>query len=431
VEALTQSLKRVRIQGKEKMSQFLKVKTADEVLNILRNLEPLERETVSLEAACGRVLASAVQAPEPLPHFNRATMDGYAVRAKDTFGASESLPALLEIYGEVSMGQSTALQLEAGKAIAIPTGGMLPKGADAVVMVEYTCNLDETTIEVIKPVAPGDNVLKVGEDIARGESLFSVGWRLRPQDIGLYAAVGIAGVQVYARPRVAIISTGDEVLPVSSDPPPMGKIRDINCFTLAAHVQQAGAVVGSQQVVVDDLDALATSCRSALSENDVVLLSGGSSVGVRDFTLQILDRFPEAELLVHGIAIRPGKPTILARIGKKVFWGLPGQPVSALMIFRAFVLPSLAILEGQSDLSRISGSFVGATLNRQLPSVHGRAEYVPVVVSWAENKALATPIFGKSAMIGILARADGYVIVPEHVEGFDPGTDVQVFLFSR
>lgn len=413
------------------MSQFLKVKTADEVLSILRNLEPLESETIGLEAACGRVLASAVQATEPLPHFNRATMDGYAVRAKDTFGASESLPALLEIGGEVSMGESVSLQLDAGKAIAIPTGGMLPKGADAVVMVEYTYNLDETTIEVIKSVAPGDNVLKVGEDIAQDESLFSVGWRLRPQDIGLLAALGIARVLVYARPRVAIISTGDEVLPVSSDPPPAGKIRDINSFTLAALVQQAGALVTSQQVVVDDLDALTSASRSALSENDVVLLSGGSSVGVRDYTLQILDHFPTAELLVHGIAVRPGKPTILARIGKKIFWGLPGQPVSALMIFRAFVLPSLAILEGQSDISRISGNVVRATLKRQLPSVHGRTDYTPVVISWAENRAWATPIFGKSAMIGILAKADGYVIVPEHVEGFDPGTEVQVYLFSR
>jgi len=417
-------------QGKN-MSQFLKVKTADEVISIVRKLEPLERETVELKAACGRVLSSAVQAPEALPHFSRATMDGYAVRAKDTFGASESLPALLKVGGEVLMGRSASVQLEAGKAIAIPTGGMLPMGADAVVMVEYTNNLDEATIEVIRPIAPGDNVLKVGEDIAQGETLFAAGWRLRPQDVGLLAALGIAEVQVFARPRVAIISTGDEVLPVSSCPPPMGKIRDINSFTLAAQVQQAGALVGFEEVVTDDLDALSASCSSALIENDVVLLSGGSSVGSRDFTLQILDRFPTAELLVHGIAIRPGKPTILARIGKKVFWGLPGQPVSALMIFRAFVLPSLAILEGQSDLSGMSGNVVRATLNRQLPSVHGRSEYVPVVVSRVEERVVATPIFGKSAMIGILAKADGYVIVPEHVEGLDSGSEVQVYILSR
>lgn len=413
------------------MSQFLKVKTADEVLNILKDLEPLGSRTVDLEFACGLVLAAEVAAPEPLPHFDRATMDGYAVRAKDTFGASETLPALLRIAGEVFMGESVTLGLEKGKAIAIPTGGMLPKGADAVVMVEYTCSLDEDTIEVIRPVAPNDNVLKVGEDIGSDEHLFPAGWRLRPQDVGLLAALGVEHVRVYRRPKVAIISTGDEVLPASSEPPPEGKIRDINSYALAALAEQAGATVSSKRVVVDDLDELVEAAKFGLTENDVVLLSGGSSVGARDYTLRILDHFPEAELLVHGVAIRPGKPTILARVGDKIFWGLPGQPVSALMIFRAFVLPCLHRLEGQTNAAHPGNGMLRAVLSRQLPSVHGRTDYLPVMVSWEKGKARATPLFGKSAMIGILARADGYVIVPEHVEGLDTGTEVDVYLFSR
>ena len=416
---------------KEIMAQFLKVKTADEVLSIITKIEPLPSESISLEIAHARVLSSALTAPEPLPHFSRATMDGFAVRAKDTFGATESLPTMLEVVGEIVMGESVSLSLDAGKAVAVPTGGMLPANADSVVMVEYTYNLDEKTIEVIKPVAPGDNILRVGEDIENDQNLFPAGWRLRPQDIGLLAALGISRVPVHRRPRVAVISTGDEIVPITDAPPPPGKVRDINSITLAAELEEAGAAVTIQQVVVDDLDALVAAANSALVENDMLLLSGGSSVGARDYTLQILDHFENAELLVHGVAIRPGKPTILARIGKKIFWGLPGQPVSALMIYRALVIPSLARLEGQEDMAEWSGTRIRAILNRQLPSVQGRTDYVPVMNSRVEGKAHASPIFGKSAMIGILARADGFIIVPEHVEGLAQGSEVEVHLFSR
>ena len=413
------------------MSQFLKVKTAQEVLDIVKTFNPLGAEKADMEAACGRVLASTVEAPEALPHFDRATMDGYAVKARDTFGASETLPALLEISGAAAMGEEVTLQLESGGAVAVPTGGMVPQGADAVVMVEYTHHLDENTIEVFKPVAPGDNMVKVGEEIARGEQLFPRGWRLRAQDVGLLAALGVTEVAVYRRPRVAIISTGDEIVPASSAAPPPGKVRDVNSFTLAAMARQAGAAVSSSRVVPDDLDELVAATRQVLDNNDMLLLSGGSSVGARDFTLRVLDYFHDAEVLAHGVAIRPGKPTILARIGEKVFWGLPGQPVSALMICLAFVRPSLAVLEGQSDLGALGGYSLKALLQRQLPSVHGRTDYVPVVASAANGQVWATPVFGKSAMIGMLAKANGYVIIPEHVEGLDRGSEVEVYLFSR
>lgn len=416
------------------MPEFLKVKTPAEVINIIRGFEPLDAEAVPLDSACGRVLAEPLFSPEPVPHFARAVMDGYAVRAKDTFGASETLPGLLEVGGEVFMGEAVTLQLEQGRAVGVPTGGMLPAGADAVVMVEHTSLLDDKTIEVTKPAAPGDNILGEGEDIPAGKELYSAGWRLRPQDVGVLAALGISRINVHRVPLVAVFSTGDEIVPVSTTPLPAGRIRDINTFSLAGQIVEAGGAVGARETIEDNLDSLVRACRDALASHDVIVLSGGSSVGVRDFTVQILNAFDGAELLAHGVAVRPGKPTILARIGKKVFWGLPGQPMSALMICKAFVAPSLAVLQGLkgSGFKELAGNTRNATLTRQIPSVHGRTDCVPVVLSTSsDGRCHATPLFGKSATIGILGKADGYVMIPEHVEGLEQGTEVLIYLFAR
>jgi len=412
------------------MSQFLKVKTADEVLSILDGIDPLPQETVTLELACGRRLASDIVAAESVPHFSRATMDGYAVRARDTFGASESLPALLERTGEVVMGEATSLTVGPGKAVEVPTGGMIPDGADAVVMVEYSSKLDNTMIEITRPAAPGENVLKAGDDIAPGEVLFRKGAMLRPQDIGVLAALGIAEVEVFRVARVALISTGDEIVPVEIHPLPVGKVRDINSFSLAALIESAGARVGMKRKVSDRLEDLVSACREAMMNHDVIVLSGGSSVGVRDYTAQVLAGLPKSELLVHGVAIRPGKPTILGRAGGALFWGLPGQPVSALITCREFVLPSLRKLHGVIETELVHSRSIGAILSHQLPSVHGRTDYVPVHLSRSgQGRTEASPIFGKSGAISILARADGYVVIPEHVEGLDQGAGVSVFLF--
>jgi molybdopterin molybdotransferase len=411
------------------MAEFLKVKTADDVLSILEGVRPLPPERVFLASACGRRFASDITAAEPVPHFARATMDGYAVRARDVFGASESLPALLEIAGEVVMGEAPGVAVSAGKAVAIPTGGMLPEGADAVVMVEYTLAVDGGAVEVTRPVAPGENVLKAGDDIAPGAPLFRKGAMVRPQDIGVLAALGIAEVEVFGVPRVALISTGDEIVPIEARPLPPGKIRDINIFSLAAQIESTGARIGLRETVSDRLDVLVAACLGALRDHDVIVLSGGSSVGVRDYTTQVLASLPESELLVHGVAIRPGKPTILGRAGKALFWGLPGQPVSALITCRAFVLPSLHRLQGMTETEPARS--IRAVLNRQLPSVHGRTDYVPVSLSRGKEGAeQASPIFGKSGAISVLARADGYVIIAEHVEGLDAGSVVSVFPFS-
>jgi molybdopterin molybdotransferase len=412
------------------VSKFLKLKSAGEVLELIQQFEALEPEVAPLELACGRVVAAPVAAGENIPQFQRATMDGYAVRARDTFGASESFPALLEVSGSVAMGREAVMPVLPGKAVGIATGGMLPAGADAVVMVEYTQALDDQTIEVGRPVAPGDNVLQIGEDIASGAEVLQPGSRLRAQEIGVLAALGVTGVPVYRRPRVAIISTGDEIVPVATASLAPGKVRDINSYVLAAQVQEAGGLFSLQTIVTDDLPELAAACRTALADHDVVLLSGGSSVGVRDYTISLLEQLPDTELLVHGIAIRPGKPTILARVGGKIFWGLPGQPVSAMIVFTAFVRPFLARLQGERAAEFRTGQTRTATLNRQLPSVHGRADYLRVALSLQDGALLATPVFGKSAMISTLANADGYIVVPEHVEGFDQGSEVTVHLFE-
>ncbi|MGC8495348.1 MAG: gephyrin-like molybdotransferase Glp [Syntrophobacteraceae bacterium] len=412
------------------MMNFLTVKTAEEVLQMVESFEPLDSERVDLYSAPGRILAEAITAPESVPHFNRALMDGFAVRARDTFGASESQPGLLQFGGEVRMGEASRLELSPGSGVAIPTGGMLPAGADSVVMIEHTSRLDSETIEIMKPAAPGENVLMAGEDIPCGEAVFSAGKLLRPQDIGALAALGIDSVSVYRKPRVAILSTGDEIVPVPTTPLPPGKIRDINSFTLAAQISEVGAVPGTVERVGDDLDSLVRACRLALEDHDVILLSGGSSVGVRDLTVSILDFLPGAELLVHGVAVRPGKPTILARVGAKILWGLPGHPISAMTICRTFVLPCLSALQGLREKpvwKELDAE--QAVLTRRVPSVHGRTDYVPVVLSKEGEDLAATPVFGKSAMISALTKSDGYIVIPAHEEGLDAGSAVKVHLF--
>lgn len=412
------------------MPEFLRVKTAEEVLAIVNGFAPLDEEEIPLEEAAGRVISRELRATGDVPHFPRAVMDGYAVRARDTFGASESLPALLTVVGEVFMGRSAAQGIGPGQAMAIPTGGVVPQGADAVVMVEYTQEVGDGTVEVTRPVAPGENILGTGDDIAQGSLLFPAGWRLRAQDVGVLAAVGIRTLPVFRAPRVAVLSTGDEIVSPETEVVPVGKIRDINTFVLAAQVREAGAHPGFMRVVPDDVDELAATCRRALQEHDVVLLSGGSSVGARDYTVQVLDALDGAELLVHGVAIRPGKPTILARIGRKILWGLPGQPASAMIVFTAFVRPSLLRLQGVDMARTPKNQTCRAVLRRNLPSVHGRADYVRVELREENGRMSAQPVFGSSAMISTLSRADGYVIVPEHVEGYEAGTEVTVHLFG-
>jgi molybdopterin molybdotransferase len=381
-------------------------------------------ERVALAAANGRVLAGDFVAGEDLPGFRRSTVDGYAVRATSTFGASESAPALLTVIGAVEMGAAAGVSVAPGQAARILTGGMVPRGADAVVMVEHTEPIDDVTIEVTRAVAPRQNVIEPADDVARGETLLPRGTRLRSQEIGLLAALGSKDVEVRRRPVVAIISTGDEVVPVEEEPGP-GRIRDVNSHTLAAMIECAGAVPRPFGIVGDDFDLLLATCREALAVADTVLLSGGSSVGSRDLTLEVLSALPDARVLLHGVAIRPGKPTILADVGGKAFFGLPGHVASAMVVFHVLVRHHLFHIAGARRGPELR---VPAVLSRNVASVHGRRDFLRVRLEERDGRLLAIPVLGKSGLIRTMVLADGLVEIDRDTEGLDGGAEVSVEL---
>jgi molybdopterin molybdotransferase len=382
-----------------------------------------------LGEAGGRVLAGELAAPEDVPSFRRASMDGYAVRAGDTFGATPGLPQYLEIRGSVPMGDAPAGVVGGGEAWRIATGGMLPAGADAVVMVEYTNEMPDGTLEVRRPVAPGENLLHPGEDVKAHEPLFPGGRPLRPQDIGLLAALGISRVTVYLRPRVAVLSSGDEIVPITETPAP-GRVRDANAFMVAAQVRASGGLPLSRDIVPDDREALYRVLAEALQEADLVLISGGSSVGARDLTLAAIEDLPGAEILVHGVAIRPGKPTILADIGGKPLLGLPGHPASAAVVMQVLGRPLLQRLAGLSGNPSPWGGAVQARLSRNLAGASGREDFVRVRLRPEGDTLWADPVLGPSGLISPLVNSDGLVVIPLGVEGLFRNAPVTVHLFS-
>jgi molybdopterin molybdotransferase len=409
---------------------FLKVKTPEEVFEIIKTFSPLGEEVVLLENAFSRILSRDVVSPENLPGFYRSSMDGYAVRAKDTFGATETLPAILEVSGEVHMGKKPVVALEPGEAIKMPTGGMLPQGADGVVMVEYCHELDQNTIEVARAISPLENVILPDDDFKRGVPVFKKGSRpLRPQDLGVMAGLGLSQVTVYKRPRVAIISTGDEVIPVTQRPEP-GEVRDINSYTLSAFCMQCDAEPVNLGLCRDDFEEIKTRLDKGLQEADTVWISGGSSVGAMDLTLKVFESFENTELLVHGISISPGKPTIIARIGTKAVFGLPGHTASAMVVAEIFLAPLLSRLSGADYLSESLHDEIEAELSRNIESASGREEYFRVKLKKRDGNLVAEPIFGKSGLISTLVEADGLLRVERNTEGLYQGEKVRVMIFN-
>ncbi len=407
------------------MKEFFKVTDIESVLALRTRFDRMHTLPVALEAALGRVLAVDFKAAHDLPGFDRSTMDGFAVRAASTYGASESSPAYLTIVGSVPMGQTPDHTVGPGQASRIATGGMLPQGADSVVMLEHGAAIDPTTIEVYRSVAPGQHVVARDEDAARGELLLPAGRRLRPQEIGLLAACGVMSVEVFEPPRVGIVSSGDEVVPVHSDPAP-GQVRDVNAHTLAALLRQAGALPVSYGIVQDRYNDLLAICDRALRETDMVLVSGGSSVGTRDLTVDVLAALPQSRILVHGVSISPGKPTILAQIGAKPFWGLPGHITSAMVVFMVLVRPFLSHLGGCADEQ--APVRVRARLTRNVASVQGRVEFVRVRLENRQGEQWAEPILGASGLIRTMVAADGLVAVDINTEGLEQGTEVDVHM---
>ncbi len=408
-------------------SEFFNVQTVQTTLEMLFahcRLEP-RSETVDSRAALGRVLASAPRSPVDLPTFTRSTMDGYAVRAADTFGASQTLPAYLTRIGAVAMGAAPAITVGPGQAAEIYTGAMLPPGADAVVMVERTQPLGETEIEVLTPVAPGENLVQIGEDVVQGQEILPAGRRIRPQDIGGLLAVGIVSVDVVVPPRVAVLSSGDELVPPEETPGP-GQVRDINSYTLAALMQQAGAEVALLGIARDTLDDVASRARSGLDSADMLVLTAGSSVSTRDLTRDVISGLGEPGILQHGLAVKPGKPTIIAVCGGKPVIGLPGNPVSALLVARQIVIPLIRHALGEQQSLPAT---VKATLTANIASTTGRDDTIPVRLSERDGVLTAEPVFGKSNLIFTLVEADGLVRVALNSNGIKEGTVVDVTLF--
>jgi molybdopterin molybdotransferase len=406
------------------MKNFFKVVDIDDVLALRTTFPVVAAETLPLAAIGGRVLAEAVTADLDIPGFARSTMDGYAVPAAATFGATESNPGYLTIVGAVAMGEKPGSRVGTGEAVRIATGGMLPPGADAVVMIEHTETIDDHTIEIYKSVAPGQHVVVQGEDIARGDTLLLKGQPVRPPEAGLLAALGCASVTVFRRPRIGIISTGDEVVPVNAMPGP-AQIRDVNATTLAAMATAAGGDAKGYGIVRDSIDDLQETCTQALRENDMVLVSGGSSVGMRDFTIEAFEAQPDAEIMVHGVSISPGKPTILARSGRRPMWGIPGHVTSAMVVFKVLVQPFIAHIGGWDE--RLRRVFtLPCRLGRNLPSAQGRVDFVRVRLVDHEGELVAEPLLGKSGLIHTMVKADGLVRIEAHVEGLDKGDRVAV-----
>jgi molybdopterin molybdotransferase len=397
---------------------------------------PAERsETVALEAALGRVLAADVVAGEMLPAFARAMMDGYAVRSADTHGASEQSPAYLRLVDDVPTGVVPGRAVGVREAVRIHTGAMMPPGADAVVMVEDTnfhpaTGSGEGEVEVLAAAPAGDNVLTVGEDVVAGAVAVPAGRRLRAAEVGGLAALGVTRVAVRARPRVAIVSTGDEVVPAGAVPGP-AQVRDVNATTVAAVVAQAGGVPVACGIVPDDAAALERALRAALADADALVLSAGSSVSVRDLTAQVVARLGAPGVLVHGIAIKPGKPTVLAVCDGTPIVGLPGNPASALVVAWRIVRPLVRLLGGErADAVGLGDEReLAATLDLPVASRPGREDYVPCTLARDGAGVLhATPVFGSSNLIFTLVRADALIAVPIDRSGLGAGEQVRVIV---
>ena len=411
------------------MPEMFKVLPPAEALRVLLDQLPSDvgGERIKTTEALDRALSEPLTARSSLPSFPRSTMDGYAVRAEDTFGATESLPAYLTVIGEVPMGRAADIELGPAHAATVYTGGMIPTGADAVVMIERTQKIDDATIEVLRPVAPGENVIQIGEDVKEGAPLFESGHVLRPQDLGGLMALGLTDVSVAVRPRVAILSTGDEVIAPEQTPGP-GQIRDVNTYAIAGLVARAGGVSSFGGIIADHYESLLSAARAALQAADVLVISAGSSVSTRDLTADVINNLGRPGVLVHGVAVRPGKPAILGICDGKPVIGLPGNPVSAMVIAWLFLEPVLYRMQGRM-VKPVRGA-VTATLTHNIPSVPGREDYVQVRLIERDGQLWAEPVFGKSNLIYTLVKSEGMVCVPLDAGGLHKGEQVQVIMYE-
>jgi len=411
------------------LKAFFKVVTPEEARRILLEVAPVRAEKIETTGARRRVLAEDLHSQVDLPHFHRAAMDGYAVVARDTFGASTSLPAYLKVTGTVEMGKEVTHPLTKGEAMRISTGGMLPPESDGVVMVEYTEEVADGRVEIHRTVSPWQNVIQIGDDIKKGDLAFRRGRRLRAHDLGALTGIGISTLMVHRKPRVALISTGDEIVEVDEEPLP-GQVRNINQHSLAGLIGECDAELNDLGVVRDDRKALERALERALECADLVLLSGGSSVGARDIALDAISSLPEPNISFHGISVSPGKPTIFAKAAGKPILGLPGYPVSALVIFDLFAAPLIRRLGGEDSATVCQfQKSTQAILKTNIASQTGREDYVRVSLERVKDQLYAVPLPSKSGAIFTLVKADGMIRIDLNQEGIEQGEEVEVILF--
>ncbi len=396
----------------------------------------LSVEDISISNALGRVLAQDIISSVDLPDFDRSTMDGYVVRSADTFGAAESRPALLSIVGDILMGTMPERALSKGEAMKIATGGALPIGADAIVMFEQTQPVDAGSIEVVKSVAPLENVIQTGDDIKKGGAVLNRGQRIRPQDMAAMAGVGITRVTVYERPKVAIISTGNEIVPADTVPGP-GQIRDTNSYNLEGLISLAGGEAIKMGIIRDEYDHLKKTLDDAVRTCRVVLMTGGSSVGTADLSAKVINDTGSPGVLVHGVAIKPGKPLIIGIVqttrSQVPVFGLPGHPAAVNICFELFAKPIILRMTGEVPDPALAGialsRIVKARLARSISSNPGREDHVRVMLEKKDDGLWARPVFGASGLISTLVKAAGTVVVPMNMIGIEAGEEVEVRLF--
>lgn len=394
----------------------------------LGNIRPSEI-TVNIADALGMVVSDDVVSPEDLPHFSRSSVDGYAVMAEDTYGASEGVPVYLNLASEILMGAEPDFPLQRGHAAKIPTGGMLPGGADAVVMFEHVQVIDTSMIEVLRPVAPNEHVIQKAEDVRKGEIVITRGCRMRPHDIGACAGLGITQIKVYARPTVSIISTGDEIVPAEATPG-LGQVRDINTYVLSGLVQETGGIPVVKGIYKDAYQSIRAALEDAIETSQMILVSGGTSVGTKDMIAQVIQDIGHPGLIFHGISLKPGKPLIGGSIKGVPIFGLPGHPAAVSVCFEIFIHPVMEILSGYRKKHTVkTHPSVSARLAKNVSSSPGREEHVRIILEEREDGIWAVPVYGKSGLITTLVRADGIIMIPLNCNGIEQGEVVSVRLF--
>lgn len=406
--------------------ELLKVKTVDEMKKIIKNTFSnlkLETEKISINEGLNRVLGEDIISTMNVPHFNRSVVDGYAVKLTDVQGASTAIPGFLRIAGEVLMGKETHLVLNQGETIYVPTGGMLPLGTEAMVMIEYCEKLGDNDLAIYKNAGFNENIMQIGDDINIGECVFKKGHLIRPQDVGVLSALGYLEVNVFKLPRVTIISTGDEIIRPGEVPKP-GEVIDINTPALGAVTQRLGAQVVFMGYATDDCDIIQQSVKDGLNNSDIVIVSGGSSMGEKDYTVKIIDNL--GEVLLHGLSVKPGKPTILGSVDGKPVVGLPGQPASAIMVYMIILREFMTIFYGQDQFKYQT---IQGKLMENIHAAPGRRTYQTIAIKEVNGLIEVRPTFGKSGMITLLSYSDGYMEITENEEGKNAGDMVQVTLF--